>query len=186
MEQRAMVGMVGRLALGFVALFALSACENSNKSRFPLACPTPSLIGVGADLTRYVPGGPRDLINVDYEARISGLVGGCNRGGDGASVDMLLTVGFQVEQGPGGVSQTVILPWFVAVIDDTTGAVLSRQTFVESVAFGRNSSRIDGQSEQVTIKLPVTETRKAKDYRILVSFELKPEDLELNRRRGPR
>jgi hypothetical protein len=185
MEQRTMMGMVGRLISGIAGLAALAACE-SGKSRFPLACPTPSLIADGADLTRYVQGGPRDIINLDYEARISGLAGGCNRGKNGISVDMLLTVGFQVERGPGAVSQVVTLPWFVAVIDSTTGQVLSRQTFVESVSFPRNASRIDGQSEQVTINLPVTEDRKAKDYRVLVAFELKPEDLELNRRRGPR
>ena len=36
------------------------------------------------------------------------------------------------------------------------------------------------------LSLPVGETRRVQDYRILVSFELTPDDLALNRRRGPR
>jgi len=181
-----MAGKGGLAILALAGLGALAACDTGSKSRFPLACPTPALIGEGADLARFVAGGPRDMLNLDYEARISGVAGGCNRGRDGVSVEMLLTVGFQVERGPGAVSATVDLPWFVAVIDGTTGRVLSRQTFVERVSFARNATRIDGQSEQVTIKLPVTEERKAKDYQVWVALEMKPEDLDYNRRRGLR
>jgi hypothetical protein len=179
--------MAMRRVLGAVLPIALVvACSSNPPSRLPVACPTPGLLAEGADLTRYSPGPVRDLTTLEWDARLAGLSGGCNRGKDGRSIDMVLTVGFQVERGAGADTRVVDLPWFVAVVDNRTDQVLSRQTFVDRVSFARNEGRISGQGEPVSLKLPVGESRGAKDYKILVSFVLTPEDLELNRRRGPR
>jgi hypothetical protein len=165
----------------------LAACSNApTNARLPIACPTPGLLAEGADLTRYRPDGPRDLANVDWDARLTGLSGGCSRGRNGQSIDMRIIAGFEVQRGPGAVTRQIDLPWFVAVIEGGTDRVMSRQSFRERVTFSRNETRINGQSDPVTINLPVGENRRAQDYRILVSFELLPEDLDLNRRRGPR
>ena len=97
-----------------------------------------------------------------------------------------MTAGFSVERGAASEGRSVDLPWFVAVIDRRTDAILSRQGFVERVNFGRNETRSTIDSAPVSISLPVGENRQASDYRLLVSFQLTPEDLALNRRRGPR
>jgi hypothetical protein len=54
------------------------------------------------------------------------------------------------------------------------------------MAFNRGETRAAGVAEPVRLSLPVGEDRRATDYRIFVSFELTPEDVEVNRRRGPR
>jgi len=174
-----------RLVLGVVLPALLSACGGT-PSRLPVACPTPGLLSDGADLTRYRPGPVRDLTTLDWDARLSGLNGGCDRGRNNQTIEMKLTVGFVVERGAGTEGRVVDLPWFVAVVDTRTDQVLTRRSFVERVSFARNETRISGQSEQVSLSLPVGETKRAQDYKILVSFELTADDLALNRRRGPR
>jgi hypothetical protein len=174
-----------RLVLAALLPAVLAACGGT-PSRLPVACSTPGLLSDGADLTRYRPGSVRDLTTLEWDARLSGLTGGCDRGSDNRSIIMTLIVGFEVERGGSSDTRVIDLPWFVAVVDAKTDQVMSRQTFVDRVSFSRNETRISGQSEPVKLTLPVGENRKAQDYKILVSFALTPEDLELNRRRGPR
>jgi hypothetical protein len=99
---------------------------------------------------------------------------------------MLLTAGFAVERGAASDARQVVLPWFVAVVDKRDGQVLDRQAYRDTLTFEPNASRANGDSQQVQLNLPVSEERKAQDYRVVVSFQLTPEQLEMNRRRGPR
>ena len=64
--------------------------------------------------------------------------------------------------------------------------ILQRQSFVERLAFNRGETRATGEGGPIRLSLPVSEERRATDYRILVSFELTPDDVAVNRRRGPR
>jgi hypothetical protein len=180
------MGMGWRFYLAALPVLALMGCGSSSNSRLPVACPRPGLLGEGADLTRYRPGPVRDLTTLEWDARLTGISGGCNPGRGNRSIDMTLTTAFTVERGPSAEGRIVDLPWFVAVVDSRDERILSRQSFVERVTFARNEVRTTGQSEPVSVSLPVGEDRHANDYRILVSFELTPEDLALNRRRGPR
>lgn len=164
----------------------LAGCGGGPAATAPVACPRPGLLAEGADLTRYRPGPVQDLTTLEYDARLAGLNGGCRPGRGNRSIEMSLTTGFSVERGPASEGRVADLPWFVAVVDARDERILSRQSFVERVSFARNETRATGSSEPVTLSLPVAEERRAQDYRILVSFELTPEDLALNRRRGPR
>ena len=175
-----------RVVLAAMPLIVLAACGGGGNTRLPVACPKPGILSEGADLTRYRPGPVRDLTTLEWDAKLSGLSGGCNPGKGNRSIEMQLTAGFTVERGAGTEGRVIDLPWFVAVIDARDEHVLSRQRFVDQIAFARNETRLSGQSEPVSLSLPVGEDRPASSYRILVSFELSPEDLALNRRRGPR
>lgn len=172
----------------FLFLLALlpAACAGGAKDiAAPIACPTPGLLADGANLTRYRSGPVQDLTTLDFDARLTGLSGGCRPARRNAAVEMRLSAGFAIERGAAAAGRNVDLPWFVAVIDPN-GAVLSRLAFVERVAFTRNETRLTGRSEDVTVTLPVDDERRAQDYRVLVSFQLAEPELALNRRRGPR
>ncbi|SDD48180.1 hypothetical protein SAMN04487779_1008117 [Belnapia rosea] len=177
--------MVMRSRVVLLALL-LAGCGAGGSTQLPIACPNPGLLAEGADLTRYRPGGPQDLTGLDFDARLIGLNGSCRPGRGDRSINLQMTAGFSVERGAASEGRSVDLPWFVAVIDRRTDAILSRQGFVERVNFGRNETRSTIDSAPVSISLPVGENRQASDYRLLVSFQLTPEDLALNRRRGPR
>ena len=164
----------------------LAGCGAGTGTQLPIACPNPGLLGEGADLTRYSPGAPQDLTGLDFDARLVSINGSCKAGRGDRTIELQMTAGFAVERGAASEGRSVDLPWFVAVIDRRTDAILSRQGFVERVNFGRNETRSTIDSAPVSISLPVGENRQASDYRLLVSFQLTPEDLALNRRRGPR
>jgi len=163
----------------------LAACGSAPADIAPIACPTPGLLADGANLVRYRPGPVQDLTTLDFEARLNGLSGGCRPGRRNESVDVRVNVGFAIDRGAAAAGRSVDLPWFIAVIDPN-GQVLSRQSFVERVAFNRNETRLSGTSEEVRVNLPVDDQRRAQDYRILISFQLTEPELALNRRRGPR
>lgn len=164
----------------------LAGCGAGTGTQLPIACPNPGLLGEGADLTRYRPGAPQDLTGLDFDARLVSINGSCKAGRGDRTIELEMTAGFAVERGPASEGRAVELPWFVAVLDRQTDAILSRQDFTDRVVFGRNETRSTVDSAPVSITLPVGETRRAADYRILVSFQLTEQDLALNRRRGPR
>ena len=174
------------MRVGFVLAAMLLAGCGGPASTVPVACPRPGLLAEGADLSRYRPGPVQDLTTLEFDARLAGLNGDCRPGQRNRSIEMSLAARFTVDRGAAAERREVDLPWFVAVIDARDEQILSRQSFVERVAFARNESRTAGSSAPVTLSLPVGEARRVQDYRILVSFELTPDDLALNRRRGPR
>jgi hypothetical protein len=180
------MGMRWRFVLAAVPLLALAGCGNTSNSRLPVACPRPGILAEGADLTRYRPGAVRDLTTLEWDARLAGINGGCNPGRNNRSIDVTLTANFTVERGVGAEGRVIDLPWFVAVVDNNDETILNRRSFTERVTFARNETRTTVASEPISLSLPVGETRRGGDYRILVSFELTPDDLALNRRRGPR
>ena len=91
-----------------------------------------------------------------------------------------------VERGPVASGERLVeLPWFVAVVGPGE-EVLQRRSFRERVAFNRGETRTAFEADAVRLSLPVGEERRAADYRVLVSFELTPEEVAVNRRRGPR
>ena len=181
------VRLVPAVAAALAALLP-AACGGGTGARTPLpvACPRPGILADGADLTRWQPGPVRDLTTLVFDARLTGLNGTCRPGRGDRSLEVALTPSFAVERGPAGGGERVAeLPWFVAVVGPGDG-VLQRRTFVERLAFGRGETRAAGEGEPVRLSLPVGEERRATDYRIFVSFELTPEDVAVNRRRGPR
>ncbi|WP_149541396.1 hypothetical protein [Siccirubricoccus phaeus] len=170
------------LAAGLTA--ALAGC-GSSPATAPLACPTPGILAEGADLTRYRPGPVKDLTTLEFDARLAGLSGGCNPGRGNRSIEMTISANFTVERGAGAEGREFDLPWSVVMIDPADGRIIG-QDFVDRVGFARNETRTSIQSAPVTVTLPVGEGRRAQDYRIWATFALTPEDLALNRRRGPR
>ncbi|TDH60546.1 hypothetical protein E2C06_21600 [Dankookia rubra] len=151
-----------------------------------MACPRPGILAEGADLTRYRPGAVRDLTTLEWDARIAGISGGCNPGRRNASIEVTLVANFSVERGAGTEGRVIDLPWFVAVVDNRDERILSRRSFTERITFARNETRTTVESGPISLSLPVGEQRRAGDYRIYVSFDLSPEDLAFNIRRGPR
>ncbi len=180
------VRLVPAVAAALAALLPAACSGGTGGTALPVACPRPGILADGADLTRWQPGPVRDLTTLVFDARLTGLNGTCRPGRRDRSLEVTLTPAFSVERGPaGGGARVAELPWFVAVVGPGD-EVLQRQSFVERMAFNRGETRAAGEGEPVRLSLPVGEERRATDYRVFVSFELTPEDVEVNRRRGPR
>ena len=77
------------------------------------------------------------------------------------------------------------LPWFIAVTDANDSQLIERQNYVVPITFDANVNRIRVQSRAVTLNFPADE-RRAEDHNVRLSFQLTRDELDLNRRRGPR
>jgi len=120
------MAMQGRMAGGFAAslgLLLLAGCGGPDAVA-PIACPQPSIPADAADLTRYRPGPVRDLPTLEFDARLSGLSGGCRAGRRNESITMQLAPSFTVDRGAAASGRSVVLPWAVAVLDATTNEPL--------------------------------------------------------------
>ncbi len=165
----------------------LLACGGDRETSAPIACPQPSIPADAADLTRYRPGAIRDLTTVEFDARLNGLSGGCRPARRGEAVELRVTPNLVVDRGPAAQSRAVQVPWTIAVLDNETNEPLATpQRFTTTVVFGANETRATVEGQSVTIALPVSESRRATDYRVLVFLQLEQDELAQNRRRGPR
>ena len=175
-------------ALLMLALpLGLAACGGDRETSAPIACPRPTIPADAADLTRYRPGAIRDLTTVAFDARLNGLSGGCRPARRGEAVELRIVPNLVVDRGPAAQGRAVQVPWSVAVLDNETSEPLAApQRFVTTVIFGANETRATVEGQTVTIALPVSESRRATDYRVLVFLQLDEDELAQNRRRGPR
>jgi len=164
----------------------LGACDRfGNADLPPTSCPRITILAEGADLTRFRPGAGQDLSVMVADARVQALNARCDYGNRGRTVEVQLTVGFQVERGPAA-SGPVTLPWFVIVTNADDESVIQRRAFAMGVSFPANVSRTTSTSPTLRFSFPVGEGRRVTDYNVRISFQLTEEELAYNRRRGTR
>jgi hypothetical protein len=80
----------------------------------------------------------------------------------------------------------VDLPWFVVLTDAEDREVLARVAATTRLGFAPNVPRAQALGQVVQLDMPIGGGRRAADYTVRVSFQLTPEELALNRQRGPR
>jgi hypothetical protein len=171
-----------------VVLLAACGGESGPRNLLETAqapCPRVSILADAADLTRFRPGGGTDLAAMAFDARIAGFRARCDYAPRRAGLDVTLTLAFNAERGPAATGRSVDLPYVVAVVSADESRVLSRAAFATRAVFPPNVSRLQGQGEELSIRLPGT-PQEAAAQAVLVGFALTPEELAVNRRRGVR
>ena len=167
-------------SLILLAACSLAGCETGEK--FAPACPSLALLSDAADLTRYV-SAERDVRNLALDARITGVPAKCSLDSPG-KVRAALQVAFEVNRGPAAEGRRASIPYFVGVTQGSQ--VLDEQDYTLDVTFPPNTARVQLNSDQVDLLLPVSKAKSAAAYQIYVGFRLSPDELALNRSRGPR
>ncbi|MFC3124149.1 hypothetical protein ACFOD4_03680 [Pseudoroseomonas globiformis] len=170
---------------GVVAL--LAGCGGRTGAPDPLRnaqapCPEIGILRDAAELTRFRPGAGQDLTAMQLNASLTGFDARCDYAPDRAGLDVTLTPRFSAERGPAATGSTVNIPYMVAVLDGDR--ILSRAAYQLPVAFPQNVARSRSQGEELSIRIPGL-PQAAAQKRVLLGFVLSPEELELNRRRGP-
>lgn len=181
-----MRGKIWGAGMVLLAALGMAGCSQSRVENLLIACPTLSLPSDVADLSRHRPGMPPDLSTLVLDARIQALDGACRGTRRAEGVAVSLAARFQAERGPAGTERSVDLPWFIAIVEDGTDNILNRQTFVQRVTFAPNTTVTTVTSPRVELVFPLRAERRVQDHRIMVGFLLTPEELALNRARGPR
>lgn len=182
---------MARSSMGVAALAGLAllaACGSDQGAATNQApCPRIVILADGADLTRFRAGASGDLTALTADARVTGFQANCDFAGrDRSALNVRVTPRFEVERGPAAEGRTLDIPWFVALTDAADTTVLDRQGFTSRVAFAPNVVRtaIEGQAARLT--MPLGQGVRAADYNVRISLQLTPEELALNRARGPR
>jgi hypothetical protein len=118
-----------------------------------------------------------------FDGRITGVSGECVRGDEG-TLDVTVTVGFDLMRGPAMRGRTEEAPFFVVVAEGQR--ILEKQVYRVPAQFSANTDRVRLSSDPVKITIPLEPRKSGAAYDVLVGFQLTPEELALNRRRGPR
>jgi hypothetical protein len=163
------------------AVLLLAGCGAFSKKVETPPCPRVTLVPDVSELTGYRDGPGRDLTDVRYRATIADAKGECRYTRDGLAVDM--TVVILAERGPAATRDPAEFEYFVA-LSDPQRRILNKGVFKVRIAFASGQER--GQlADEITIgPVRLAERDAGPDYVILLGFQLSPEELERNRRRG--
>ena len=161
----------------------VAACGSSSKETALAPCPRVTILGDGADVTRYRPGAPPDLAALLVDGRIAGVGVTCDyiRGG---GVEVKVTAIMDVERGPATRGNRAEFPWFLAVTTGDDRQLVERKDAKLLANFEGNQTRARVTTAPETLIFPPG--RNPAEYRVRVSFVLNAEELDRNRRRGPR
>jgi hypothetical protein len=163
----------------------VAACGSGSSSREPALAPCPrvTILADGSDITRFRPGAPPDLAAMVVDGRMAGLSVTCAniRGG---AVDVRVAAIMDVERGPATRGNRAEFPWFLAVTSGDDSQLVQRKDALLTVNFEGNQTRARVTTPPESIIFPAG--RNPAEFRVRVSFALSAEELDRNRRRGPR
>lgn len=164
------------------ALLVLAACQRGPERPAP-ECPAIAIVQDASELTLFVPGPGRDLIDVTLEARVREFGGFCNTDIDedtgAGKVDIDLEILFEATRGPASTSREAQVSYFIA-ITDTAENILARETFITDLEFEGNRNRI-GFVEELSQTIPIREGKIGEDFKVFIGFQLSDEQLTYNR-----
>jgi hypothetical protein len=158
----------------------LSGCDEPVDQSLP-PCPVASILGDAADLTRYR-GAGQDITDMVLSGKITGLSGSCKRTGDGSAVVTTVTIGLDLTRGPAAPGRVANAAYFVALTHGDT--ILAKQVYPLHATFPPNTDHVRFSGDEVQVQVPDKGKEGAATYRVIVGFELTPQELATNRRRS--
>ncbi len=160
-----------RAALLALPLLALGCSQDI---RYAPSCPQMAILSDGADLIRF--NGPgRDLTDRVLEARIQRVDASCEPGRR-STVVAHIKVWFDITRGPASKTRNAQVPYFIAVTRD--GQVVDHRAYTVNAAFGANVDLARVGGDDLDLTFPARQGQGAENYKIYVSLQLTPEELE--------
>jgi hypothetical protein len=173
-------------------LTVLAGCAGPVTTTFPPDCPHAGVLADAADLTRYRAIGQQaggtgtaghDLTDMVLDGQITGVAGACSRASR-RELDVTVAVSMRLTRGPAARGAVGDVPFFVAVTEN--GQVLDKQIYHVAPGFTANTDTVRLTSDTVSLNLPISPDKPGSAYDLVVGFQLTPDEVALNRRRGPR
>ena len=169
--------MTYRPAGAIVLALALSGCGMFGSSERTPPCPKVFLANEISTLTRFRPGGGRDITDVAFQVDLAGYSGSCKY--EKTKLTVTLDVNFAVARGPAG-GPTADFEYFVA-IPKLYPSDAAKREFDVAFRFPQNAGRGQFQDE-VEIDVPLASRNTGPSNEIYVGLQLTPEELEYNRK----
>jgi len=170
-----------RLAGAGALALALSGCGMFGSGERVPPCPKVFLATETSALTRFRPGGGRDITDVAFQVELTGYSGSCKY--DKTKLSVELNVDFQVARGPAG-GKDARFDYFVA-IPKLYPSEAGKRDFDVAYVFPQGASR--GQfRDEIVVDIPLAERNTGPSNEIYIGLQLSPEELEYNRRQHAR
>ena len=170
------VFMSVRLVFLSALLLMLAACGRNPFEVTVSRCLAVAVVGDVGTLTRF-DGTGQTTGDVEYTASIMDVESSCDEGSEVRS-EVVFFVGAQA--GPALASQTVTVPYFVAVLKDNS-QIVSKKIFNVVLQFDESgyaySRQVVGQ------RIPTIEQARRYNYELLLGFQLDPQDAVFNMER---
>jgi hypothetical protein len=160
-----------------VALAAVLVLSGCNRNRPEPACPGGFIPSDAAKVTRFRDGPGRDLTDVVNEGQIQDILVQCKYNRNVVDIDLQIAV--LAARGPADRTRVADFQYFVAIVDPQQN-ILAKQPFDIRFQFADNRTQL-GKVEEIEPRLPLPDPSKADQYRIVVGFQLSPEELAWNR-----
>lgn len=168
----------GALRLGALSALALAALlAGCNRDRPQPACPGGLIPSDAAKVTRFRDGPGRDLTDVVVEGQIQDILVQCKYSKNIVDIDLQIAV--LAARGPADRTRVADFEYFVAIVDPEQN-ILAKEPFKVRFQFSDNRTQL-GKVEEIAPHLPLPDPSKADTYRIVVGFQLTPEELAWNR-----
>ena len=170
----------GIRAAVFAVILLVGGCGIFNRNKINFPCPPVAVPDEVGKLTKFRQGPGRDIIDMSFEAEITGYKGTCSYGRKGVSVD--LTVIIEASRGPANRERRADFKYFVAV-PKLFPLKAAKNTFDVQIAFPGNRTR-GRLTDEVELKIPLKRDESGGRYEVFVGFQLNASELEYNRSRS--
>ncbi len=167
------------IAALLLAASVLVACGSREP---PPPCPSAVIVADLASVTRFRDGPGRDLLDVRSQGEIFDVLVQCSYNRSGATVD--LQVAIRAARGPADAERRAEFAYFVAV-ESPSGAIVAKEQFVATYEFRDNRTTV-GSVEELEPVIPGATRQTGAKYRLLIGFQLTPEEIAWNQRQRPR
>jgi hypothetical protein len=174
------------LALAAAALSACGAVDAVNpfsESVSVPACPQIGLLKDADRMTMFGDGPGRDISDVVFESEIKGFKGECEYVGgapDYTEVVLNLRVSFDLLLGPAARKRDQKFSYFIA-IPDFFPRKDGKSGFSAAVKFPPRRNRLTFTDDPLEITIPLSESRRGPETKVVISFALSRDQLNFNR-----
>lgn len=167
------------IAALMLAAGVLAACGSREP---PPPCPSAVIVTDLASVTRFRDGPGRDVLDVRSQGEIFDVLVQCDYGGSGATID--LQVAIRAARGPADTERRAEFAYFIA-IEAPGGEIVAKEQFLAAYEFRDNRTTV-GSVEELVPVIPGATRQTGPRYRLLIGFQLTPEEIAWNQRQRPR
>jgi hypothetical protein len=156
-----------------VLMLTAAACNpfTSTSSAPTVPCPRVAVLNELSELVRFRPGSGRDLTDVEFEAKFSGLSYGCRY--DRESVNVQVEVEIEAARGPAMAQGKDGFQYFAA-ITNPAGDIVAKETFNTELEFKGNNTRLV-ISDELTQRIPMLDRTTGPNWSVLLGLQLTDE-----------
>lgn len=172
------------LAAAILLPLTLTACGDEDNVSFAPTCPLMHVSPELGDYYNYSAKGPT-FDHLVTRAEITHVGGEClPYQADKKKTGLRTRVGIHmiVHRGPASKSDSLVLPWFVAVVHDDK--IVGKHIFEQTVTFPAGVTSVAVDTRLVTVDLPIRPTNGQNEYQFEVGFQLTKTQLAYNREHG--